>query len=435
MSEPDIPELVCSRCGYKLKGPPPEEIDDSDGEHNPDDPHFEEVERDSHGDSRLRCMNTGHMASIEPQEEYESDGDESSKEGGPGDATTAESETQPTPTPDRSGEDVFEFEETEGPEDILAGVVSNPSYGLSESQVSEVKDWAEIYDGQMSPDLLKNILKDMKGISKQQSELMSRKYEAKMSKYAREVSSEDRGPPMGGAGGFFGIPQSGASVSPNSRNVGDSSVPQSPPSPSPEPESSDDDDNEDDSSPPPKENTGGRRKGRSELRSERKMRRLERRDQAMQTVMDEAAEEFARENAKELGKGFFALRGVAITLLEKKAERDPEAFFELLEKYDIDIFEFFAEDSDGGSPSPETPTASSPVDQELDDIAESINNPDPPETDTDTSRQTQTQQKATREEPTSSYDEYSNDTQQEDTEEKNGEGFEDLFGDVTVEGE
>jgi hypothetical protein len=84
--------------------------------------------------------------------------------------------------------------------DILQDVISSPHYDLAEPQVQEILGWAEDYNGQMPPDVLEDILKNMSGVAKQRAQLVAKRYSIKLNNWMRKQNSSNEGPPIGALG-------------------------------------------------------------------------------------------------------------------------------------------------------------------------------------------------------------------------------------------
>jgi hypothetical protein len=100
--------------------------------------------------------------------------------------------------------------------------------------------------------------------------------------------------------------------------------------------------------------------------------RQHRRSRAVDKAVDEFADQFAKNLASDAGSFFSDAREIARTLLKKKAEKDPDWFFEKMDQYDMEIVDEVLEPSSqrkeeltGGGSEPS-------VDSELDDALESM---------------------------------------------------------------
>lgn len=362
--------MWCKACGGQL-GDPEEVLHDPDNElgiieggvSNPDSGHLKVVKGEK--GVRKQCARTGQMTKLvdqPPDKEDEGGGKEQEREPPSGGA--------PEPNQDKGGR-VYDLEEDKSAKDILIDVISNPSYELDEPQIEEVKSWLPIYNGQLPPDVMEDILSNMNGVSKQQAGLMRQKYEAMLNKWIQEQSQDDGGPPLGAV--------ASQPTSPGS----------APPTPSPKP------------SPPQNGGGGGggggtaeaQREGAeapsrnepelppealeeepepdmglggpaSEVREERRKRRMERR----QDVVDEMAEEMARNMASDMGRMYSDFREIFTTLIKRKAEKDPDWFFEKADTFGMDIIEELSEPSEAKKREMEQGGSSNTADSMVDDV-------------------------------------------------------------------
>lgn len=351
----------CSACGEQL-GPPQEDLHDPEGKFMPDtvgkvendDAHIEVISRENRGEV-LRCTNAGEMGAKlleqppgENPEGQPPNGAESQHQGNGGPSNGA------ARGPGGGGQ-VYDLDEDKDAMGILEDVITNKAYELDEGQIQEVMSWGEIYNGQIPPNQLQTILGNMKGVSKQQSKLMSRKYEALMNKWIREESQDDGGPALGGLPGM-GTPTQGAQ--PSSRPHPARAKPQQP-SPQPQPEQ---DPEKEESMEPPGPGSRNRRQERQERRQE-----------AIDKAADEFAYQFAQNAAQDAGLMFQQVREIGTTLFKKKAERDPEWFFEKAEKWDMDLFDEIMSESEAKrkQSEPSEPQADADVDSALENVMSS----------------------------------------------------------------
>lgn len=345
----------CKTCGYELGSPEtdlhdPEGLSDMakdvlDGPNESEDAHL--IVRDGKRGWRYYCDTTGQVTSIEmepPDKETEE-----GEGGSPNDESNEPKEVGP----------VYEEPEQKTQKEILQEVVTNPSYGLNEGQMEEIKEWSEIYDNKLPPDQLQSVVSNFDGISKQTSVLMKRKYEAKLNKWLREQSKDNTGPPIGLPSPPPANPKGSSSKSSNKNR----------PSPKEQKESHTREMVEDVAS--------NQRVDSSGMGSDRRSRRVKRRndaaDVAMEKVAEEAADEVARELAKNMGMGLGLIRKV----LHAKAEKDPDWFLEKKQEIEnslgINVLEIMEpsdarkEEIQGGKAS--SPTPDSMIDSALDDMS------------------------------------------------------------------
>lgn len=345
--------MYCKVCGDPL-GDPEEDLHDPDnkagiiegGVENPDSAHIKVVDgpgsKDNH---RFQCANKGQITSL-VQEPPPEDPDPSGGE--------PNENRQPSPTTQPTVDEVYDIDGPQSSDAIVIDVVRNPIYGLSDEQLMEIKDWVDIYDGQIPPDDLEAILSDFNSVADQTARLMRKKYEAKLNREMRKRAEEDKGPSIGSLGRGAQLPQGGRGGHPPPQ--------QPPPSGGQQPER-----------PSPAENGSSEPSGENDLRTERRRRRIERRNDAF----DEAVEEFAHQAASEMAAGAGGLFGdisdALGTAIKTKAQKDPDWFFEKMEQWDIDVLDAFLEPSEakkqeldrGAKPG-------SQVDQEVQEALESL---------------------------------------------------------------
>lgn len=387
---PEQLPIICSGCGYEL-GDPKEEIKDPENDLDPDDPHFEII-RGGKGE-RQKCLEAGQFARpVGPDDDDYNDvlrkynKDELVQEqptGGPPDPQPKNEQKSQGGGQSRSSspsDEVFDMEEEKNQMQLLAEVVSNPHYELEDGQIQEVKAWAEDYSGQMPPDVLEDLLGNMSGVSKQKAQLMRRRYELKLNKWIQDQHNNDSGPPIGIPGPNMGMRGGGS----NGRGGGTRNQPTSPtPNGDTSGEEPKSDDHDPDGSRREDRSVGGA--GYSDLRKERRARRVNRRNDAADIAAEEMAKEVAPEVARELTQNFGQLFGLPGTILQAKAERDPDWFLEkadeIEEKLGIDIFEEFLESSDAkkqqDNQPPQTGRSQPAVDDELDQVRNQIDQTEP----------------------------------------------------------
>lgn len=332
---------ACSSCEEPV-GPPDQEIHKVDDDNPPDDPHFKEQQRED-GETRLQCLNTGQLASvITPDDpEHPMNKEEGEPEGSRGVGNSSESD----------GGEVFDLPKDKTQIDVLQDVVTNSHYGLKDEQISEIRDWAMDYDGQMPPSVLEKLLDNMKGVQSQTAKLIREKYELKLNKWRREQSKNDDGPPIGALTGRMGG-QMGTSPQPRPAT--------------PTPKNVEKDDNQDDDD----DISFG------DIGKSRRQRRVDRRQNVMDTMAEEVAEEAAPMVAQELVGNLGTYFGLPATVLEAKIKKDPDWVFEKAEQFDIDLMHIIDELME---PSDERKKelkmkarGETEVDQELDDAVQDI---------------------------------------------------------------
>lgn len=366
-----MPDVCCKACGYVL-GEPEEELHDPEGlsdiaqERFPEGNESEDahlVVRDGEKGWRYYCSETGQTTSIVP---YNPDQPEGEGEGPP-------PKSEPNQERRPQGE-VYDFKEQQSAMEVLRETIENPAYELSEGHINEIEEWAEIYDGQLPPDNLESILRNLKGVSKQRAQLVRQKYEARLNKWVREQSEDDGGPQIG-----MLSPQPSTGTD---RTRGGQSRRRRSRSSSGEGKKEESDSGVDTDS-------NGREVTLTEsLREERRRRRIERRnnaaDTAVETIAEEAADEIAKEIAHNMGMGLSLVRKV----LHSKAEKDPDWFLEKADEWDIDILQELMEPSEARKREMKNqqrqPEADAEVDQALQQTVSEREEPEqepPPEQD------------------------------------------------------
>lgn len=345
----DEPPIICNQCGYIL-GPKEEEVLDP-GNNEPADPHFKVQQRDD-GEERLQCMDTGRLAS--PIGHEDDDYAELFHETHGSLPEEVESPSEPEETVEnhervgeesrrsRSDDDsVFDFEEDKDQMQLLAEVVSNPHYDLSDEQIMEVKEWAKDYNGQMPPDALESLVANMSGVQKQTAKLIRKRYELKLNNWFRQQQSEDsRGPPIGAMGGVGAMQRSSGAPSPRTT-----------PTPNVDRTEEKPKTDEEEEVVTRREEEDSREVGglpNQDLRKERRQRRVKRRNDALDITAEEMAKEAAPEIARELTRNFGTYFGLPAKIIEAKAEQDPDWFIEKADEFEeklgISIFDIL-EDS------------------------------------------------------------------------------------------
>lgn len=331
--------MWCKSCGQEI-GHPAEDLHDpenlsgipadygEEGFDNPDS-HIKAVNGPGGEGHRFMCRPSGKITKlIEQPPGQEPPPEESSPSGGDqGEEPTEESEEEPSQEPQQQQRqrqqrsEVYDLNEDKSPRDLVQQVVTNEIYGLNDGQIGEMGDWVNIYDGRIPPDRFEEILRDFDGVSKQKSRLMRTKYEVMLDREMRK-QADDRGPSIGATASAGSMPRRGGSPSPQQGGK--------PPQPQPPPSTSDEDDVSSD----------------GDLMEERRRRRVERRNDAFDKAAEEFADKAAKEMASDFGKFFGDAREVLYTAFKKKAEKDPDWFFEKMEKWDIDILDAILEPSE-----------------------------------------------------------------------------------------
>lgn len=346
-----MPNPVCSACGETLSDPDESVLKpDEDPEDKPNH-HFKVV--DGEKGQRFQCVETGQMAKpAAPDEGGGSDPKSKEPQGGGTGAPKNQSESggggQPKQSPPTSGgsgspskpssQPVYEDEGEQSAMDVLEGVVTQPTYDLNDAQIAEIKDWAEIYDGQLPPNLLEEILGNLSGVSKQTAQLVGQKYEAKLNRWVREKSKDDGGPPLGALPNIPGsTPSSGQNLQQRKRQLKKQKARKEMSSGGGgEPPPQEDTDEEPDLNLSEESNPSER------PIKKRQDRAFERRNDAIDAAIEQAAPEMAREMTSRMGQGY----DLIFTLLKSKAKKDPDWFFEKMEQFDMDVMDEFMEPSE-----------------------------------------------------------------------------------------
>ena len=343
----------CSACGYQLDDPETDLYDvESDGELT--DEHIK-LTHGPKGD-RYHCTETGQITKIIEEPPEQAAAEDEPPSGGSG--QSGEPQPQPNPSPEhpqgQPRQPVYDLEEENDAMDLLFKVVGNPAYELDEQQVEEVGSWAEIYDGQIPPQTLENILQNMSGVSKQKASLMRQKYEALLNKWAREQAEGNRGPGIG----VMAPPNTAGQQMPSSSGGGQAS---GPPRQRGAPPDRNEPEVDEQFEGPPEDGVG-------EIRQDRREHRVERR----QEVVDTMAEEMARNMASDAGKFYSDMREVLTTLIKKKAERDPDWFFEKADAFGMDILDELAQPSEAKQREQQAGGGQSQADAEVDAVLDQM---------------------------------------------------------------
>lgn len=306
--------MYCKSCGHKLNDPE-YDLHDPEGLSEVaqdlgiapanEDAHL--IVRDGEKGWRYYCSENGQVTSIE--EEPPGKGNRE----GEGPPPKEESEQPKRESPKRR-EGIYDLPEEKSPIQVLAEVVSSPFLGLNEDQISEVRDWAEDYNGQLPPDMLESILGNMSGVQKQAAALARQKYEVKLNKWVQERAEGDKGPPIGVTAQPRSGQERGSDGGGRSSSAG--------------------------SQPQRRSRTTTAEYPTDDLRRYRRIRRTERRNDAADIAAEEAARQIAKEMSGEFAKNFGRYFSLPAKVLEAKAEKDPDWFFEKLEQWDIDLDAF-----------------------------------------------------------------------------------------------
>lgn len=341
--------MWCSSCGEELPTDVDEAVHDPEGEWLADkigvDPepvgdqnsHVQIIYRDT--GPIPQCQKKKEFTKVTPHppgEEGEGGGEpKKQNEGGGNGGGGGNARSRPQ----KSG--VYEEKPDKSPMKILGDVVGNPAYELSQEQIQEIKSWGEVYDGQIPPDQLEEILGSLSGVSKQRANLIRKKYEAMLNKWIRKESNSSTGPSLGAASGPM----------PSSRTTGPQQRPQQPT--------------------PNRQPAQGQQTARQQ---EQERRQNKSRSEKREEMVDEAADKFAKEFAKNAadGAGLFIkdIREIGRTLFKKKAEQDPDWFFEKMEKWDMDLFDEFMAMSDAKKEEEQAPSME--TEMEVDQALESV---------------------------------------------------------------
>lgn len=333
-----MPGMWCKSCGQEI-GHPSEDLHDPDnlsgipedfGEQGFDNPdaHIKAINGPGGEGHRFHCRPSGKITSLvdhppgqePPPEESSPPGGDQSEE--PTEETggepTQQQQQQQRQRQQRS--EVYDLKEDKTPKDLVQQVVTNEIYGLNDGQIGEMRDWVNIYDGRIPPDRFEEILRDFDGVSKQKARLMRTKYEVMLDREMRR-QADDRGPSIGATASAGRMPGGGGGPPQGAGG---------PPQPQPPPSTPDDDSISPD----------------DDLRKERRRRRVERRNDAFDKAAEEFADKAAREMASDFGKMFGDVREILHTVFKKKAETDPDWFFEKAEKWDLEILDTILEPSE-----------------------------------------------------------------------------------------
>lgn len=312
--------MYCKTCGTQL-GDPEEDLHDPEGlsdvaqelDIQPENEDAHLVVKDGSRGWRYFCSELGQITSIVP-EPPDGGSDKGDREGEGG-----EPKREKRQQPEAEPETVYDLPEEKNPMQVLADVVTKPFIGLNQEQIDEVRDWAQDYGGQLPPDILQDILENMSGVQKQTAALARQKYEVKLNKWIQEQQTDRDGPPIGVSA------QPPARRRRRSRGGGTASGGGGSPE-QPEPQ--------------PSEPSGSDPIPRGDLATYRRGRRTRRRNDALDVATEEAARQIAQEASGEIAREFSRYFGIPAKILEAKAERDPDWFFEKLEQWDIDLDAF-----------------------------------------------------------------------------------------------
>lgn len=366
------PPTICTQCGYKL-GSSEDEVAHPDDPDPPDDPHFKVQIRDD-DEERLQCVETGRLAAVAGPGD-DSIGSENMSyaelfyqfhdETPPGMGEPEGGGREPTQDEQRQQRQpggIYEIDEEKSQLDIVNDVVTNPRYGLNDDHIQEVREWAEDMDGRLPPQTLQDILQNLSGIQKQTAKLIRQRYELKLNKWMRDQSGVDEGPPIGVTTGP--MPQQNGSQPQRSGPTpkGNKNKKQGNQSP-----------NEEQRKKEERQARGGTSAGPSNLREFRRRRRTKRRQETMDIAAQRVAEQAADEIARELVGQFGGILDIPRTVLQRKAEKDPDWFLEKAEQLDIDILEIMEPSEQRKKEmGADSPNDAPEVDHEVDNALEQI---------------------------------------------------------------
>lgn len=354
------PPVICSACETPL-GDPNNEVKHPDDPDPPENAHFVvQVRKD--GEERLQCTETGQLAKPLGPDDPEYPGNEEQDESPPPQPSeSSESAENGPPTQQQQrNPPVYDIEEEKDQMDLLREVITNPSYGLNDEQITEIRAWAQDYGGQLPPDTLQEITGLMDGVQKQTAQLMRQRYELKINKWVRDQQSGDNGPhigtgfasPSGRVPNIQMPPSEGGKPSKESmeraREEGDMQGYNEGPS------------------------NSAIRENRRDRESRRESRRNRRRD-AMDKAADELALGVAENVGDQLGSNYGRAQNIMWNVLEAKAKRDPDWFLEkekeVQESLGISIFDLLepseAKKQEQQRKGPPQPKADKEVDEAL----------------------------------------------------------------------
>lgn len=385
----------CKACAFQLESPekdlhdPENHMGIVEGGVENEDAHM--IVRDGSRGARFYCQDTGRVTKIvkEPPDMRKGEGGE-------------ESEGE-QPEPKQPDEPVYDLPREKDPIEVLGEVVTSPFLSLSEAQVQEVKDWADDYDGQIPPDILEDILKNMSGVQKQTAQLARQKYEVKLNKWVRQRTQQQDGPPIG------------ITAQPHVSSGGGDTSHAPPPGPQQEPDTP-----QTGEQPPPDTSHTGLPPGADaeDLREMRRQRRVIRRNNALDRAAEQMADQMAAEMAGDIGGIIGDARDVFYTAFKQKAQKDPDWFFEKMDEWDIDILDTILEPSETRKEEMQKKNA---VDREIDDaLDEVVGSPEPEGTN--------------RREREVAEEEVFGDMEPDTESEEEKEAFEETFGDIAAEG-
>lgn len=348
--------MYCKGCGHAL-GDPEEDLHDPEGLSDvaqsmgikPENEDAHLIVRDGEKGWRYYCAELGQVTSIveEPPNVTQA------KESGEGEGGEPKTEPESSAAADPNG--VYDLPEEKDPLTVLRDVITKPFIGLNDEQIAEVRDWAMDYGGQLPPDILQDVLENMSGVQKQTAALARQKYEVKLNRWIQDQSQGERGPPIGVSAQPPPARRSGGGGGSTGAAGPSAPEPQGPP----------------DGGAPPPSTGGSEAPPTDDLVSYRRGRRTKRRNDALDTAAEEAAQQVAREVSGELVKEFGRYFGLPAKVLEAKAERDPDWFFEKLEKWDINL-DAFLEPSDARKEEIREQARGPEVDRDVDDALDRV---------------------------------------------------------------
>lgn len=340
----------CKACGYELSNPaddlhdPDNLLGEVEGGINNEDAHISV--NDGPNGPRMFCGDTGQITKIvpeQPTEEGEGGGEQSQNEPSPNQGEPQQSQPEQTAQPQQPKQaqpqnaEVYDLPESKSAEDVLTEVITSPFIDLSEPQMAEVKDWAEDYDGHIPADVLEDVLGNMSGVQKQTAKLARQKYEVKLSRWVQSQQDGDSGPPIGVSRHPTGSPGQRGRTNPRQRRQvrqgGRGGEAQTAEKPTEKEEAE-------------KRKRRGREDTPQDIREQRRRKRVERRSRALDQAAQEFADKAAGQMAEEMGGFVGDARDILYKVFMRKAEKDPDWFFEKAEKWDIDIMDVLLEPSE-----------------------------------------------------------------------------------------
>lgn len=402
----------CKACGDEL-GDPTQELHDPDNDYeiveggvsNPESAHLKVVK----GEKGVRMNCTREKAFTKIVNEPPNSGGSPSGGGG-----SEPKQSKPKRPPKQ--QEVYDLPQEKSAMEILDEVAGTPVFELNDAQVQELMSWGDIYDGQIPPDVVEDILSNFSGVSKQTAAIIKQKYEAKLNKWIREKSRDTGGPSIGASTSIPRTPPANSNGGGEETNTEQKPAP--PPRPSPDSSSSDDDLPSDP----------------LEMSKKRRNKRQSRRQEMLDQAMDEFAAAAAQNMAGEVGKGFTQMRDVFFTLIKNKAKKDPDWFFEKMDEWDMDILDEFLSMSEarqqelGGGGDDDGFSVDMDIDNALD---ETLNDEVEPDNDISTGDSEKTKRDAPISDNDNPMKASPGDVTEDEVETDEDEVFDELMGDVS----